>query len=41
MFQFYANLLSVDGKFTRNKINHEQTAFDPYTDLQGVSKKGL
>jgi hypothetical protein len=40
MFQFYANLLSVDAKYSWNKIVQEQTQSDPYTDLQGVSKKG-
>ena len=35
MFQLYANLLSIDAKYARNKIVHEQTASDPYTDLQG------
>lgn len=40
MFQLYANLLSVDAKYAWNKIVHEQTASDPYTDLQGCTKKG-
>jgi hypothetical protein len=40
MFQFYVNLLSVDAKYVWNKIIHEQIQSDPYTDLQGVSKKG-
>jgi hypothetical protein len=40
MFQLYANLLSVDAKFARNKIVHEQTTTDTYTDLQGCTKKG-
>ncbi len=40
MFQLYANLLSVDAKFTWNKIVHGQTALDTYTDLQGCTKKG-
>ena len=41
MFQLYANLLSVDAKYASwNKIVHEQTASDPYTDLQGCTKKG-
>jgi hypothetical protein len=39
MFQLYANLLSVDAKYAWNKIVHEQTASDPYTDLQGCTKK--
>jgi hypothetical protein len=41
MFQFYANLLSADAKYTWNKIVKEQMEADPYKDLQGVSKKGL
>ena len=40
MFQFYANLLSVDAKYAWNKIVQEQTQSDPYTDLHGVSRKG-
>ncbi len=40
MFQLYANLLSIDAKYAWNKIIHEQTASDPYTDLQGSTKKG-
>jgi hypothetical protein len=40
IFQFYANLLSVDAKYVWNKIIQEQTQSDPYTDLQGISKKG-
>jgi hypothetical protein len=40
MFQFYANLLSLDAKYAWNKIVWEQTEADPYKDLQGVSKKG-
>jgi hypothetical protein len=40
MFQFYANLLSIDAKYTWNKIIQEQMQSNPYTDLQGVSKKG-
>jgi hypothetical protein len=40
MFQLYANLLSVNAKYTWNKIVSEQTASDPYTDLQGCTKKG-
>jgi hypothetical protein len=41
MFQLYANLLSVDARYTWNKIPHEQTKADPYTDLQGLTRKGL
>jgi hypothetical protein len=40
MFQFYANLLSLDAKYAWNKIVREQTEADPYKDLQGVSKRG-
>ncbi len=40
MFQLYANLLSIDAKYAWDKIVHEQTASDPYTDLQGCTKKG-
>jgi hypothetical protein len=40
MFQFYANLLSVDPKYAWNKIIQEQTQSEPYMDLQGVSRKG-
>ncbi len=40
MFQFYANLLSLDAKYTWNKIVREQTETDPYKDLKGVSRKG-
>jgi hypothetical protein len=40
MFQFYANLLSLDAKYLWNKIVREQTEADPFKDLQGVSRKG-
>jgi hypothetical protein len=40
MFQFYANLLSLDAKYAWNKIVHEQMDMDPYKDLKGVSRKG-
>ncbi len=40
MFQFYANLLSVDAKYAWNKIVKEQREADPFKDLQGVSRKG-
>ncbi len=40
MFQFYANLLSSDAKYARNKIVWEQTEADPFKDLKGVSRKG-
>ncbi len=40
MFQFYANLLSLDAKYAWNKILREQMEADPFKDLQGVSRKG-
>jgi hypothetical protein len=40
MFQFYANLLCVYAKYGWNKIVQKQTQSDPYTDLQGISRKG-
>jgi hypothetical protein len=40
MFQLYANLLSVDTRYAWNKIVQEQTNADPYTDLQGLTRKG-
>jgi hypothetical protein len=40
MFQFYANLLSLDARYAWNKIVQEQTEADPFKDLKGVSKKG-
>ncbi len=40
LFQFYTNLLSVEAKYTWDKVVVEQTASNPYTDLQGVSQKG-
>jgi hypothetical protein len=40
MFQFYANLLSLDAKYAWNKIVREQTEADLFKDLQGVSRKG-
>jgi hypothetical protein len=40
MFQFYANLLSLDAKYAWNKIVWEQMEADPFKDLQGVSRKG-
>jgi hypothetical protein len=40
MFQLYANLLSINAKYTLNKVIHKQTQSDPYTDLQGCSRKG-
>jgi hypothetical protein len=40
MFQFYANLLSLDAKYAWNKIVKEQTEADLFKDLQGVSRKG-
>jgi hypothetical protein len=40
MFQFYANLLSLDAKYAWNKIVWEQTEADTFKDLQGMSRKG-
>ncbi len=40
MFQLYANLLSVDARYTWNKIVQEQTNVEPYSDLQGLTRKG-
>ncbi len=40
MFQFYVNLLSLDAKYSWNKIVREQTEADPFKKLQGVSRKG-
>jgi hypothetical protein len=40
MVQFYANLLSLDAKYARNKTVREQTDMDPYKDLKGMSRKG-
>jgi hypothetical protein len=39
MIQFYANLLSLDAKYSWKKIVWEQTEADPFKDLQGVSRK--
>jgi hypothetical protein len=39
MFQFYANLLSLDAKYVQNKIVREQAEADPFKDLQGMSRK--
>jgi hypothetical protein len=40
MFQLYKNLLSINTKYMWKEIVHKQMASDPYTDLQGCSKKG-
>ncbi len=40
MFQFHANFLSVDAKYTWNKIVKEQMETNPFKDLQGMSRKG-
>jgi hypothetical protein len=42
MFQFYLNLLSLslDARYSWNKIVREQTEADPFKDLQGMSRKG-
>ncbi len=39
MFQLYANLLSVNARYAWNKIVHKQTKANPYTDLQGLTRK--
>jgi hypothetical protein len=40
IFQFYANLLSLDAKYSWNKIVQEQTEADSFKDLHGISRKG-
>jgi hypothetical protein len=40
MFQFYANLLSLEAKYAWNKIVREQTEADRFKDLKGMSRKG-
>jgi hypothetical protein len=40
MFQLYANLLSVNARYTWNKIVQDQINAGPHTDLQGSTKKG-
>jgi hypothetical protein len=40
LFHLYTNLLSVDARYAWNKIVQEQTNADPYTDLQGLTRKG-
>ena len=40
MYQLYANLLSVNARYGWNKIVQEQTYANPFTDLQGLTKKG-
>jgi hypothetical protein len=40
MFQFYANLLSLNAKYSWNKIVREQMEADLSKDHQGVSRKG-
>jgi hypothetical protein len=40
MFQLYTDLLSIDARYVWNKIVQEQTNADPYTDLQGLTRKG-
>ena len=39
IFQLYANLLSVNARYGWNKIVRDQTNADPFTDLQGLTKK--
>jgi hypothetical protein len=40
MFQLYRNLLSANTRYAWNKIVQEQTEANPYTDLQGLTRKG-
>ncbi len=40
MFQFYANLLSLNAKYSWNKIVWEPMEADSFKDLQSVSRKG-
>ncbi len=40
MFQLYANLLSVNTRYAWNRIVQKQTDAGPYTDLQGLTRKG-
>jgi hypothetical protein len=40
MFQFCANLLSLDAKYSWNKIVREQMEADPFKDLHAMSRKG-
>ncbi len=40
MFQLYANLLYVNARYVWNKIVYEQTKANPYTDPQGLTRKG-
>ena len=40
MFTFYSNLLSLESKYSWNKIVGEQTESDPYVNLQDDSLEG-
>jgi hypothetical protein len=40
MFTFYSNLLSLESKYSWNKIVGKQTESDPYVNLQGDSLEG-
>jgi hypothetical protein len=40
IFTFYSNLLSLESKYSWNKIVGEQTESDPYVNLQGDSLEG-
>ena len=40
MFQLYVNLLSVNARYTWDKIIQEQTNANLYTDFQGLTRKG-
>jgi hypothetical protein len=40
MFTFYLNLLSLESKYSWNKIVGKQTESDPYVNLQGDALEG-
>ncbi len=40
MFTFYSNLLSLENKYSWNKIGGEQMESDPYINLQGDALEG-
>jgi hypothetical protein len=40
MFVFYSNLLSLESKYSLNKIVSKQTEINPFVNLQGVSLEG-
>ena len=39
IFQPYGKLLFVNARYACNKISQDQTTADPYTDLQGLTRK--